>query len=73
MYHLCITEIISAVLNDRLFLLVMICRSILLTIRQSPLLINTIKLSKRDEQNVNFTEKHLTKQGYFDIKRVQQS
>ena len=39
MYHLCITEIISAVLNDRLFLLVMICRSILLTIRQSPLLI----------------------------------
>ena len=26
MYHLCITEIISAALNDRLFLLVMICR-----------------------------------------------
>ena len=24
--------------------------------------INTIKLSKRDEQNVNFGEKHLTKQ-----------
>ena len=39
MYHLCITEIISATLNDRLFLLVRICRSILLTIRQSPLLI----------------------------------
>ena len=34
---------------------------------------NTIKLSKRDEQNVNFTEKHLTKQGYFYIKRAQQS
>lgn len=39
MYHLCITEIISAVLNDRLFLLVRICRRILLPIRQSPLLI----------------------------------
>lgn len=28
MFHLCIIEIISAVLNDRLFLLVMICRSV---------------------------------------------
>ena len=39
MFHLCIIEIILAALNDRLFLLVRICRSILLTIRQSPLLI----------------------------------
>ena len=39
MYHLCITEIISAVLNDRLFLLVMICRSVWPPRQQSPLLI----------------------------------
>ena len=37
--YLCITEIISAALNDKLFLLVRICRRILLPIRQSPLLI----------------------------------
>ena len=39
MYHLCITEIIAAVLNDRLFLLVMICRSVWPPRQQSPLLI----------------------------------
>ena len=37
--YLCITEIISAALNDRLFLLVMICRSVWPPRQQSPLLI----------------------------------
>ena len=39
MFHLCITEIISAALNDSLFLLVMICRSVWPPRQQSPLLI----------------------------------
>lgn len=39
MFHLCIIEIISAALNDRLFLLVMICRSVWPPRQQSPLLI----------------------------------
>ena len=39
MYHLCITEIISVALNDRLFLLVMICRRRWPPRQQSPLLI----------------------------------